>query len=78
MGNRHPLYAWMRVHGLTAKQFCIDLGISRPALHNWDNGYSMPTPATLSRILALTKGEVTPNHCHAYWQKKQEKGSGNG
>lgn len=69
--TRHPLYAWATATGRTVNQMCSDLGISRAALHNWDNGYQMPCPRTLSRILEATNGAVTPNDCHRHWESRQ-------
>lgn len=77
--ERHPLIRWLARQerfqtaqsDATLKALCAQINVSRAAVCHWDNGYSRPSGRTMTRILEVTNGEVTPNDCHEYWLAKQ-------
>lgn len=70
---RHPLLCWARKNSIPTKVVCEKLGVSRTAIHYWNTGHRSPRAFTLQMILDYTKGGVTANDCHEYWQSLQGK-----
>lgn len=53
---------FLRTHSLDEYQFATAVGgVSASAVRKWKYGERVPRPAHLSRIMAVTDGQVTPN-----------------
>ena len=53
------LQEWVRAQSGTVAEVAADFGVGRVALHRYMSGRAMPRPATVARIVDVTKGQVT-------------------
>lgn len=55
------LKTYLRLNGLTQKQFAENVGSTYWAVRKWCYGERMPRPAQLRKINSATNGQVTAN-----------------
>ena len=58
---RYKLRNWRRNNDLTQSQAAAKVGVGRRAWHQWEQGATVPGPAVMIELVALTEGAIQPN-----------------
>ena len=59
--SENKLRRWRREGGITVMNAAASIGVTRQTWHSWERGASIPPPALMQRIVAMTSGAVTAN-----------------